>query len=192
MAEVPSTMTLKTGDRAPEFSLIDGAGALYCLDDVRGPNGLVIAFVCNHCPFVIHVAGQFASIASDYEERGIGFVAINPNDVANYPDDAPDKMVLFAQQYGWDFPYLYDESQEIAKAYSAACTPDFYVFDGELGLVYCGQLDDSRPKNDKPVTGNDLRDALDRMLAGDPPASKQKPSTGCNIKWKADNAPDYF
>ena len=192
MAEVPSTLILKTGDRAPEFTLVDAGGAVYCVDDVRGPNGLVVAFVCNHCPFVIHVAEQFASIAAEYGDRGIGFVAINPNDVENYPDDAPDKMVLFAEQYGWGFPYLYDESQEVAKAYSAACTPDFYIFDGELCLAYAGQLDDSRPKNCKPVTGDALRAVLEGMLAGELPLAVQKPSTGCNIKWKANNAPDYF
>lgn len=192
MAEVPSTMILKNGDRAPEFSLVDGAGFLFSVDDVRGPNGLVVAFVCNHCPFVIHVADQVAQLARDYGEKGIGFVAINPNDVENYPADAPEKMVEFANEHGWDFPYLFDESQEVAKAYSAACTPDFYVFDGELCLTYCGQLDGSRPKNGKPVNGSDLRAALDAMLDGNASSIEQKPSTGCNIKWKPGNAPDYF
>ena len=192
MAEVPSTMTLKPGDRAPEFNLTDGNGSAFSLDDVRGPSGLVVAFVCNHCPFVVHIADCFGTIAGEYSTKGIGFVAINPNDVENYPDDAPEKMVEFSKAHGWGFPYLYDESQEVAKAFFAACTPDFYVFDGELSLTYCGQLDDSRPKNQKPVTGDDLRAVLEGMLAGAPVKEKQIPSTGCNIKWKAGTAPDYF
>lgn len=192
MAEVSSTMALRPGERAPEFTLPDANGAVFCLDDVRGPRGLVVAFVCNHCPFVIHVADCLAEIADHYGTLGIGFVAINPNDVENYPDDAPDRMPAFAKAHNWDFPYLCDDSQEVAKAYAAACTPDFYLFDGELRLAYCGQLDDSRPRNRKPATGADLRAALDGMLAGEPPLAKQVPSSGCNIKWRPDNLPDYF
>ena len=191
MAEVSSTMTLKPGDRAPEFSLVTGEDDLVTLDDARGPRGTVIAFVCNHCPYVIHVAEVFGQLAKEYGEKGVGFVAINPNDVANYPDDAPDKMVAFAKEFGWDFPYLFDDSQEVAKAYSAACTPDFYLFDGELRLTYCGQLDSSRPGNKTSVTGESLRSAIDAVLSGaEPlPLDEQRPSSGCNIKWKQGNAP---
>ena len=153
---------------------------------------MVVMFICNHCPFVKHVMEELGYVANDYGSHGIAFVAINSNDVTKYPDDAPERMGELAGAQGWEFPYLFDESQEVAKAYKAACTPDFFVFDGEQKLVYRGQLDDSRPETEIPVTGNDLRAALDAVLAGQPVSEEQKPSLGCNIKWKAGNEPDYF
>jgi hypothetical protein len=141
-------------------------------------------FICNHCPFVKHVQGELVKVASDYQPKGIAFVAISANDVRSYPDDSPENMKAVAERLGYPFPYLYDESQEVARSYKAACTPDFYIFDGDLRLVYRGQLDDSRPGNRVPVTGSDLRAALDAILAGRPVDANQKPSIGCNIKWK--------
>jgi peroxiredoxin len=192
MAEVPSTRILPPGATAPEFELPDPAGVIHTLDDVRGPNGLLVMFVCNHCPFVIHLAGALADFARECDAAGVGVAAINSNDVSQYPADAPERMTEFAASHGWGFPYLFDEDQSVAKAYHAACTPDFYLFDGSLSLVYCGQFDSSRPRNDRPVDGADLRAALRAMLAGEPPLSPQRPSTGCNIKWRAGAAPDYF
>jgi peroxiredoxin len=184
MAETPSTRSLPLGSTAPEFELPDPAGRLLTLDDVRGPNGLFVMFVCNHCPFVIHLADALAAFAGECESAGVGVVAINSNDVENYPADAPDKMPAFAAAHGWTFPYLFDATQSVAKAYVAACTPDFYLFDGALRLTYCGQFDGSRPRNQEPVTGADLRAALAAQLSGQPPLSIQRPSTGCNIKWR--------
>ncbi|MEL6926716.1 MAG: thioredoxin family protein, partial [Bacteroidota bacterium] len=144
-----------------------------------------VMFICNHCPYVIHVIEETVALAKEYQESGFSFVAISSNDVANYPDDSPDKMKQFAEKYDFSFPYLYDESQEVAKAYDAACTPDFYVFDGQQQLVYRGRLDGARPKTDDPVTGEELRAALDAILLGRPVSETQFPSMGCNIKWKA-------
>jgi peroxiredoxin len=192
MAEVPSTRALAPGSIAPEFELPDAAGRLQTLDDVRGPQGLLVMFVCNHCPFVIHLAPALAELAHELEGQGIGVVAINSNDVAQYPADAPERMVEFAGQYNWNFPYLVDASQEVAHAYFAACTPDFYLFDGALGLFYCGQFDASRPRNQVPVTGADLRAAVAGLLAGEDPPAAQRPSSGCNIKWKPGNEPEHF
>jgi peroxiredoxin len=192
MAEVPSTRILPLGSAAPEIELADPAGTLYTLDDLRGPNGLLVMFVCNHCPFVIHLASALASFAQECERQGIGVVAINSNDVENYPADAPDKMVTFTQQYGWTFPYLFDADQSVAKAYVAACTPDFYLFDGSLHLTYCGQFDSSRPRNGQSVSGTDLREAVAAQLAGLAPLTAQRPSTGCNIKWKPGQEPAHF
>lgn len=176
---------LPLGTAAPAFLLPDTvSGREISLEDVRGVNGLVVMFLCNHCPYVIHVNDEIVRVSKEYLEKGIGFVGISANDAENYPDDAPDKMKEVAAQLGYPFPYLYDESQAVAHAYDAACTPDFYVFDQNLKLVYRGRLDDSRPKNDNPLTGKDLRAALDAVLAGEAVSEVQYPSGGCNIKWK--------
>lgn len=191
MARTPSTM-LELGTTAPDFSLPEPAtGKAISLEDFAGRPVLVV-FICNHCPYVLHIAEKLAEIAREYQQRGIEFIAINSNDVANYPDDSPDKMPAMSEKYGFTFPYLFDESQEVAKAYRAACTPDFYLFDADHKLVYRGQFDDARPRNDEPVTGADLRDAINALLANLPPLEEQKPSLGCNIKWKEGNEPDYF
>jgi thiol-disulfide isomerase/thioredoxin len=154
------------------------------LQAVKSDMATVIMFICNHCPYVKHVSHELANLAKDYQAKGISFIAISSNDVETHPDDAPDKMKQTAHDWGLSFPYLYDETQEVAKAYQAACTPDFYIFDAELRCVYRGQLDDSRPNTDIPVTGKDLRAALDAILADEPVNPEQKPSMGCNIKWK--------
>jgi peroxiredoxin len=190
MALTPSTM-LPLGTTAPAFKMPDTNGKIVSLADYRGKPVLVM-FICNHCPFVKHLRSQLAQLGRDYQSRGLGLVAINSNDVANYPDDSPAKMKDEARSAGYTFPYLYDESQAVAKAYHAACTPDFYVFDMEHRLVYRGQFDDSRPDNALPVTGKDLRAALDAVLSGKEIPADQKPSIGCNIKWKSGSEPDYF
>ena len=185
MARTPSNM-LDLGTKAPNFTLpntIDEKA--YSFLDVEGKHGTLVMFICNHCPYVLHVFNGITSLANDYINQGIGFVAISSNDVENYPDDSPELMKATAKEQGFQFPYLYDESQDVAKAYDAACTPDFYLFDAKRALVYRGQMDDSRPKNDIPVSGKDLRAALDALLGGTPIDSIQKPSLGCNIKWKA-------
>lgn len=180
MAAIPSTM-LPLGTPAPDFRLPDPAsGREVSRDEVAGPHGLLVAFLSNHCPFVKHVKAELVRFGNDYLGKGLGVVGIMPNDVARYPDDAPDLMA----REGYPFPYLYDESQEVARAFQAACTPDFFLFDGEGRLVYRGQLDASRPANDVPVTGADLRAAADALLAGDPVPREQAPSIGCSIKWK--------
>ena len=191
MVLTPSTM-LPLGTKAPSFSLPDTAGKFASLDDFASSKALLVMFISNHCPYVKHVAAELACLGRDYQARGVGVVAIGSNDAELYPDDAPAMMVREVESRGYTFPYLYDESQVVAKAYRAACTPDFYVFDGERRLVYRGQLDDSRPGNGTPVTGKDVRAALDAALAGQPVAAQQRPSMGCNIKWKKGNAPDYF
>ncbi|MBK7405343.1 MAG: thioredoxin family protein [Phycisphaerales bacterium] len=191
MAATPSTM-LPLGTPAPEFALPDTvSGRVVGLADFTG-KPLLVMFVCNHCPFVKHVRAELARIGREYGGRGFAIVAVSSNDVANYPEDGPEQMKAEAAEAGYLFPYLYDESQAVAKAYHAACTPDFFVFDGAHRLVYRGQLDESRPKNGQPVTGRDLRAAMDAVLEGKPAAEKQLPSIGCNIKWKAGNAPAYF
>jgi peroxiredoxin len=190
MAMTPSTM-LALGTPAPAFKLPDTGGKMVSLQDFRGKPVLVM-FICNHCPFVKHVRAQLAQLGRDYQSRSAGIVAISSNDVANYPDDGPVKMKDEARQAGYTFPYLYDESQAVAKAYRAACTPDFYLFDTEHRLVYRGQFDDSRPGNALPVTGKDLRAALEAVLAGKEISKDQKPSIGCNIKWKTGQEPDYY
>ncbi|MFZ3201656.1 MAG: thioredoxin family protein [Candidatus Acidiferrales bacterium] len=190
MVETPSTM-LALGTTAPEFKLPDPGGKMVSLDDFKDASALVVAFICNHCPYVKHIRKEFAALAKEYQSRGVGVVAINSNDVENYPDDAPDKMAEEIKRVGYTFPYLYDESQQVAKDYRAACTPDLYVFDKGHRLVYRGQFDDSRPGNGRPVTGADLRTALDAVLAGRAVPANQRPSVGCNIKWKRKNAPDY-
>lgn len=191
MAKTPSTM-LELGTRAPAFSLPDLDGHTVTLERFQGARGLVVVFMCNHCPFVIHIAEELAAFGVRMRERGVAMVGINSNDVLSYPDDHPEKMKIEAAARGYVFPYLYDESQEVAKAYRAACTPDFFLFDRDQRLVYRGQLDGSRPGSGEPVTGQDLSAAVDALLAGEPVAPDQKPSLGCNIKWKPGNEPDYF
>jgi peroxiredoxin len=184
MAQTPSNM-LPLGTKAPSFSLSDTvSGRSLTLDQIRGAQGTVVMFICNHCPFVKHINAGLVRAAKDYQPRGIAFVAISSNDAANYPDDSPEKMSTTAQQLGYPFPYLYDASQDVARAYQAACTPDLYLFDANLACVYRGQFDDARPGNHQPVTGKDLRAAMDALLAGRPIDPAQKPSVGCNIKWK--------
>lgn len=184
MARTPSNM-LPLGTKAPEFELLDTVSdKILSLQQVKGEKGTVVMFICNHCPFVIHVNPEVSIIAKEYQAKGIGFVAISSNDVANYPQDAPHLMKLKASEENYSFPYLYDETQKVAKAYDAACTPDFYLFDANLKLVYRGQLDDSRPGNGIPLTGKDLKTAMDALLDGKPISEEQKPSLGCNIKWK--------
>ncbi|MGF1669556.1 MAG: thioredoxin family protein [Balneolaceae bacterium] len=192
MAAVESTM-MELGTKAPAFALPDTNGNNVSIEDVKGEKGLLVMFICNHCPFVKLIKKELAVVSREYQEKGIGVAAINANDVENYPDDRPEKMKEEVERFGYPFPYLFDESQEVAKAYSAACTPDFFLFDNNLKLVYRGQFDDSRPGNDIEVTGNDLRTALDALLDGKSiPEEDQKPSIGCNIKWKKGNEPDYF
>lgn len=184
MANTPSNM-IPLGSKAPHFSLLDVvSGNTLSLNNLKGDKGTVVMFICNHCPFVIHINTELVKIANDYMKRGIGFLAISSNDAVTYPQDGPDKMKTHAQKEQYPFPYLYDETQAVAKAYDAACTPDLYVFDSTLKLTYRGQLDDSRPGNGIPVTGHDLRHALDCLLEGKDNTAVQKPSIGCNIKWK--------
>lgn len=184
MARTPSNM-VPLGMQAPSFNLVDTvSGSNLSLDQLKGNIGTVIMFICNHCPFVIHVNPEIVSVANAYAKQGIGFIAISSNDVVNYPQDAPEKMKIHAKTEGYSFPYLYDKTQEVAKAYDAACTPDFYIFDEDLKLVYRGQLDDSRPGNDIATTGSDLRFALDCLIDNKQNTHIQKPSIGCNIKWK--------
>ena len=191
MVQTLSTMLL-LGTSAPQFSLPDPDGKIVSLSDFDGAPALVVVFMCNHCPFVKHVAPGLADLAREYQDKGVAVVGVNPNDVANYPDDRPQKMAEASKEYGYTFPYLLDESQAVAKAYRAACTPDFFVFDADRQLVYRGQMDDSRPSLDLPVTGADLRGALDAVLDGRSVAAEQKPSVGCNIKWKPGNEPQYL
>ena len=184
MALTESNM-LPLGTKAPDFRLPDTvSGKELSFADVKGTHGTVVMFICNHCPYVKHVNEELVRLANDYLPKSIGFVAISSNDVENYPDDSPDKMRAQALALGYPFPYLYDETQDVARAYDAACTPDFYLFDADDRLVYRGRLDDSRPGSDVPVTGKDLRAALDALLAGQPIPEPQYPSMGCNIKWK--------
>ncbi|MBX7258721.1 MAG: thioredoxin family protein [Candidatus Hydrogenedentes bacterium] len=184
MSLTPSTM-IPLGTPAPDFSLPDTvSGGVVSLKDFKEDKALLVMFICNHCPYVKHVAGELARIGRDYADKPLGIVAISSNNVKTHPADSPDKMAMEAKAQGYTFPYLYDESQEVARAYSAACTPDFFLFDAAQKLVYRGQLDDSRPGNDTPVTGRDLRAAIDATLEGKPVTGQQRPSVGCNIKWK--------
>jgi peroxiredoxin len=183
---------LPLGSAAPDFSLANAVnGKTVSLADFKG-KPLLVVFMCNHCPFVIHVRSELAKFTSEYREKGISIVGISSNDIATYPQDGPDKMKVEAQQAGYSFPYLFDDTQAVAKAYRAACTPDFFLFDKGHKLVYRGQFDDSRPSTQVPVTGADLRKACDQVLAGQAAFDEQRPSIGCNIKWKAGNEPDYF
>ncbi len=191
MSLTPSTM-LDLGVEVPAFTLPDVVNDRdVSLDDFNSKEGTVIIFMCNHCPYVKHIKEDLVTLANDYEDR-VGMVAISSNDIERYPKDRPELMAEDAEHFGYPFPYLYDESQDAAKAYRAACTPDIYLIDGDRKLIYRGQFDDSRPANGKPVTGSDLREAIDRMLEGNPQVEEQKPSMGCNIKWKPGNEPDYF
>ncbi len=192
MAATESTMA-PLGMAAPAFRLPDAlSGKQVALADFQGAPALLVMFICQHCPFVKHVRTSLAQLAKEYQQRGVAVVAINSNDVAQYPEDAPEGMRQEAREAGYSFPYLFDESQQVAKAYRAACTPDFYVFDGKQRLAYRGQMDDSRPGNEKPVTGADLRRALEAVLAGKSVPAEQRASIGCNIKWKMGNEPEYF
>jgi peroxiredoxin len=184
MALTPSNM-IPLGTVAPAFTLPDTvSGKQLSLGDVKGEKATVLMFICNHCPYVKHVNATLVKLANDYISKGVGFAAISSNDVVSHPDDAPDKMKELAQKEGYPFPYLYDETQQVAKDYDAACTPDLYIFDKDLKLVYRGQLDDSRPGNNVAPTGKDMRTALDSVLAGQAVSPYQRPSIGCNIKWK--------
>jgi peroxiredoxin len=191
MAETPSTMAA-TGTEARPFRLPDPAGDWMSLDDFKQAPALLVAFICNHCPYVKHIRAKFAELARAYQARGVAVVAINSNDAESYPDDSPAKMAEEIRLAGYTFPYLYDETQQVAKAYQAACTPDFFLFDRDRRLVYRGQFDDSRPGNERPVTGKDLAAAIDAVLTGQLVSKDQRPSVGCNIKWKRGNAPAYF
>ncbi|MEX2536050.1 MAG: thioredoxin family protein [Trueperaceae bacterium] len=192
MVDTASTM-LPLNTAAPGFALPDvSSGQEVSLSDFEGKQGLLVMFLSQHCPFVKHVQQKVAEVANSYLERGLGVVAIGSNDVERYADDGPENLRKMAAQLGFRFPYLLDETQQVAKAYSAACTPDFFLFDGDLRLAYRGQFDGSRPRNDVPVTGEDLIAAVDAVLAGRPVAPDQRPSVGCNIKWKAGNEPEYF
>jgi peroxiredoxin len=191
MVAVNSTM-LPLGTKAPDFALPDTTGKIISLSQFAGAQALAVIFMCNHCPYVKHIRAGLAQFAPDYLSRGVAVIGINSNDAVNYPADGPAKMADEVKTAGYVFPYLYDETQQVAKAYRAACTPDIYLFDRDKSLVYRGQFDDSRPGSDIPVTGKDLRAAVDSVLAAEPVSSRQRPSIGCNIKWKPGNQPDYF
>ena len=192
MAETPSTM-LPLGTTMPGFSLTDAASGAEVTDqDYLDHEALVVMFICNHCPFVKHVVGELGRLGHDYLRQGVGIVAINSNDVRNYPQDGPEHMKALAEREGWEFPYLLDATQQVARDFRAACTPDLYVFDKQRKLVYRGQLDDSRPGSGRPVTGRDLRAALDALLSGQPVDEEQVPSVGCNIKWTPGNVLDHY
>jgi peroxiredoxin len=190
MALTPSTM-LALGTAAPDFRLPDTGGKMVALGDFKSTPALAVLFICNHCPYVKHIQAGLAQFGRDYKGRGAAIVAINSNDVQNYPEDSPARMAAEARSAGYTFPYLYDESQAVAKAYRAACTPDIFLFDAARKLVYRGQFDDSRPGNGVPVTGKDLRAAMEAVLAGKAVSGRQTPSIGCNIKWKPGNEPGY-
>ncbi|MFQ4142533.1 thioredoxin family protein [Chlorogloeopsis sp. ULAP02] len=192
MALTTSTM-LPIGTQAPDFNLPDViSGETISLSTFANKKALLVMFICRHCPFVKHVQAELAKLGKDYFQSELGIVAISANDAKNYRDDAPDSLKAMADELGFQFPFCYDESQETAKTYTAACTPDFFLFDGDRKLVYRGQLDDSRPSNNKPVTGTDLRAAIEAVLANQAVNLDQKPSIGCNIKWKIGNEPNYF
>lgn len=191
MVMTASTM-LPLGTEAPPFELPDTAGQTISISDFDDADVLLVVFMCNHCPFVKHIIDDFITLAGEYQGKGVAVVGINSNDVEGYPEDRPELMAKLAKEKGFTFPYLYDATQAVAKAYCAACTPDFFVFDRERRLAYRGQMDESRPGNDEPVTGADLRAALDAVLAGKDASEEQRPSIGCNIKWKAGNEPGYF
>jgi peroxiredoxin len=184
---------LPLGTEAPDFTLPDGRGDLRTRSElVQGAPATVIAFLSNHCPYVRHIARELGLVAGRFARKGVAVIGVMPNDIDRYPDDAPDEMVRFARSVGWDFPYLYDESQAVALAYRAACTPDFFVFDATARLVYRGQFDGGRPSNQVPITGADLRAAVDAVLSGDRPAESQLPSIGCSIKWKPGQEPEWY
>jgi peroxiredoxin len=190
MAETLSTI-LSLGTRAPVFRLPDAYGKWVSSDDLRDSLALLVIFMCNHCPYVKHIQARLAELAREYQSRAVAVIGISSNDVVAFPEDGPAKMAEEIQHAGYTFPYLYDEAQDVAKLYHAACTPDFFLFDRERRLVYRGQFDDSRPKSGRPVTGKDLRAALDAVVSGRPVTEDQKPSSGCNIKWKSGNVPSF-
>ena len=183
---------LPLGTPAPGFRLPDAHGREFSLDDRPGAKAYLVVFMCNHCPYVKHLRDALAELGRECESKGVVMVGINANDADRYPDDSPERMKEEARTYGYGFPYLIDDTQEVAKAYRAACTPDFYLFDAERKLAYRGQFDNSRPSNDEPITGEDLRAAIEAVLAGGKPNEDQRPSIGCNIKWKSGNEPDWF
>ncbi len=191
MVRTPSTM-LPLGTEAPDFCLMNVDGREVSRDDFADAPALLVIFMCNHCPFVIHIADELASLTREYMSRDVAVVGINSNDVSKHPADSPERMVAEAESRGYEFPYLYDETQEVAHAYRAACTPDFFLFDRKKKLAYRGQMDESRPDSGIAVTGKDLRQALDAVLAGEEVPAEQRASLGCNIKWKPGNEPDYF
>jgi peroxiredoxin len=191
MTATASTM-LPLGTKAPDFKLPDTKGNIISLSDFEAVPALLVIFMCNHCPFVKHILDGMIALVKEYQDRGVAVVGINSNDVENYPQDTPEKMADLVKQKGFSFPYLFDETQQVAKSYHAACTPDFFLFNKERKLFYRGQMDDSRPGNGIEVTGADLRVALDALLQNKQPPVEQKPSIGCNIKWKSGNKPDYF
>lgn len=188
---ITASRMLELGTSAPDFHLPDTNGKIVSLKDFQDAPAFLVIFMCNHCPFVKHILNALVELIKDYQGRSVAVVGINSNNVENYPEDCPKKMKEMAKKKGFTFPYLYDQSQEMAKSYSAACTPDFFLFDKERKLVYRGQMDDSRPNNNIPITGLDLIKAMDAVLAGRDVSPIQKPSMGCNIKWKPGNAPDY-
>lgn len=189
---VTASKMISLGTSAPDFSLPDTNGNIVSLSDFEQTPALLVVFMCNHCPFVKHILKDFIELAKEYQEKGVAIVAINSNDVESFPEDNPEMMAQKAKEAGFTFPYLYDETQEVAKAYQATCTPDFFLYDKKRKLVYRGQMDDSRPGNNVPVTGSDLRAALEAVLEGEKVPAKQRPSMGCNIKWKKGNEPDYY
>jgi len=191
MAETPSTM-IPLGTKTPDFHLPDTHKKMVALKDFKSAPALLVVFWCNHCPYVKHVRAHFTKLAREYQAKGVAVVAINSNDAESYPEDNPENMARVSEELGYSFPYLYDESQAVAKAYHAACTPDFFLFDRDRKLVYRGQMDSARPGNDVPVTGKDLRSAIDAVLTHKPVSSEQRPSLGCNIKWRPGSEPDYF
>lgn len=191
MVKTASTMAT-LGSPAPDFSLVNVDGRTVSLANFEGAKALLVIFMCNHCPFVKHVAAELTRLAIDYRPKGVSIVGINSNDARAHPEDSPERMVHEVEERGYPFPYLYDETQEVAQAYKAACTPDFFLYDAQRRLVYRGQLDDSRPSNGIPVTGRDLRWAIDAVLVGKPVPEPQKPSIGCNIKWQQGAEPTYY
>lgn len=192
MAEVLSTFRLHNGDQAPDFSLPDAAGRIVSRADASGPAGLLVVFACNHCPFVIHLAAALGELAREIAAQGVHIVAINPNDTEKYPQDSAEHMLEFVTQYRWDFPYLLDESQEVAKSFGAACTPDFFLLDAAGRISYMGQFDDTRPRSGRAPHGGDLREAVRRMVEGEEALARPYPSSGCNIKWKQGRQPDWW
>lgn len=192
MVRTASTMRMALGTKAPDFRLPEPSGKTVALKDLAGSRALLVAFICNHCPYVKHIRKGFSDFAREFQSKGLSIAAINANDAESYPDDSPARMSEEIRTAGYAFPYLVDGAQSVAKAYGAACTPDFFLFDKDLRLAYRGQFDDSRPDNALPVTGRDLREAVEAVLAGRPAPQPQKPSLGCNIKWKKGNEPDYF
>jgi peroxiredoxin len=189
---VTASKMVSLGMSAPGFSLPDTEGSIVSLSDFKQAPALLVVFMCNHCPFVKHILTDFVELAKEYQQKGLAVVAINSNDVESFPEDNPEMMTQKSKEAGFTFSYLYDETQEIAKAYQATCTPDFFLYDEERKLVYRGQMDDSRPGNNVSITGSDLRAALDAVLEGKKVQAKQKPSMGCNIKWKEESKSDYY